>query len=227
MKTINLLPQWYTQQAHRNRRMRMHIVAMICLGGLMYGATQIGGRVRDADFKQRDDLARQLESIPDLSAELRVAQADLHRLEERQLARKELGHTVPMSKVIQQLQNHMSPGMALSNVSIDVRSEPIKGTGFVGDPHNPPKYHDVARVNVQGIAPTDRRITDFIDDISLNPLFAGVTLDFTRGSMLQNYPVRKFELQMDMDLERLTTGDAGDAVASAESSESAAGVSHE
>ena len=58
-----------------------------------------------------------------------------------------------MSAVVQQLRNEMTAGMALSNVAIDVRSEPLKGSGFVGDPHNPPKYHEVAHLNILGIAP--------------------------------------------------------------------------
>ena len=42
-----------------------------------------------------------------------------------------------------------------------------------------------------------------------------MTLDFTRTSNLQNYSVRKFQLQLDMDLEGLTTEDIVDAVATA------------
>jgi hypothetical protein len=215
MKTVNLLPEWYVLQGRRQKQMRIHIAVMVILGAGMCGATWLGRQMRDADFAKRDRLAAQLESIADPAKELKSAEADLHRLEELRLARKELGHTVPMSKVLRQLRNHMTPGMALSNVAIDVRSEPVKGTGFVGDPHNPPKYHDVAHLNVLGIAPDDKKITAFIEEISRNPLFAGVTLDFTRTSTLQNYPVRKFELQLDMDLERLKTEDPGDAVATA------------
>ena len=110
-----------------------------------------------------------------------------------------------MSAVIQQLQNDMTPGMALSNVLIDVRSEPVKGCGFVGDTRNPPRYHDVAHLTVIGMAPDDRQVAQLIDSVSKNPLFADVTLDFTRTGALHNYPVRKFEIQLAMDLEPLTT----------------------
>jgi len=215
MKTVNLLPQWYVMQGHRQKLLRLHVAVMVLMGAGMCGASWLGRQKLAAREAQRDRLALQLQSIADPTAEFLAAEADLHRLEELRLARKELGNTVPMSAVVQQLRNEMTPGMALSNVSIDVRSEPVKGSGFVGDPRNPPKYHDVAHLNILGIAPNDKQITQFIEVVSRNPLFAGVTLDFTRTSTLQSYSVRKFQIQLDMDLERLTTEDAGDRVATA------------
>jgi hypothetical protein len=217
MKTVNLLPQWYVQQRHRQKLLRVHVVIMLIMGAGMCGATWFGRQMRAAEMGKRDALARVLEKTPNPETELNQARAESRRLEELLLARKELGNTVPMSKVVQQLRNEMTPGMALSNIAIDVRSEPMKGSGFVGDPHNPPRYHDVAHLNVLGIAPNDRQITQFIEEISVNPLFTGVTLDFTRTSRLVEYSVRKFEIQLDMDLERLTTVDAGTAVVSADS----------
>ena len=214
MKTVNLLPQWYVLRLHRQKILRVHVVVMILLGVGLYGATWLGRQMLAADVQRRDQFAAQLGLVPNPERQLRQAQADLRRLEELRLARKELGNTVPMSAVIQQLRNEMTPGMALSSVNIDVRSEPVKGSGFVGDPHNPPKYRDVAHLTILGIAPNDRQITQFIEEISGNPLFAGVTLDFTRTVRLQEYSVRKFEIQLDMDLERLTMEDSG-AVASA------------
>ena len=54
-------------------------------------------------------------------AQLAKYQNELKSLQEKRLTRKELGNPVPMSAVIQQLQNSMSPGMALSDVSIETR----------------------------------------------------------------------------------------------------------
>jgi hypothetical protein len=215
MKTVNLLPQWYLQQSRGRKLLRLHVVAMVLIASGMWSISWLGRQKLARDEAKRDGLAKQVESLPDAEAELRAAEADLHRLEELRLARKELGNTVPMSAVVQQLRNEMTAGMALSNVAIDVRSEPVKGSGFVGDPHNPPKYHEVAHLNILGIAPNDRQITQFIEEISVNPLFAGVTLDFTRTSTLKDYSVRKFQIQLDMDLERLTTEDISEPVATA------------
>jgi Tfp pilus assembly protein PilN len=213
MKTVNLLPGWYRQQKRRQRNMRFHAVAMVLLGAAMVGSTVAGRRELRAMNQRRDALAVTLHKIDDPTTRLRQASADLRRLEELRLARQELGNTVPMSAVIQQLQNDMTRGMALSNLSVEVRSEPIKGSGVVGDPKNPPRYRDVAHLSITGIAPDEGRIAAFIDNLSRNPLFADIMLDYTRTGELQRYLVRRFEIQLSMDLERLTSAAPDSAVA--------------
>src|SRR4051794_22076350 len=97
MKTGNLLPQGDVMQGHRQKLMRVHIAAMVLLGTAMYSVSWLGRQKLIADEARRDGLARQLEALPDPETDLRSAEADLHRLEELRLARKELGNTVPMS----------------------------------------------------------------------------------------------------------------------------------
>jgi Tfp pilus assembly protein PilN len=214
MKTVNLLPQWYRQQRRRQSHMRLHALVMMFIGGLMVGATFLGRRELAAMNQRRDALAVTFKAIPDSSAQLTQLKAELHRLEDLRLARQELGNTIPMSAVVQQLQNDMTRGMAFSNVTVDVRPEPIRGSGVVGDMKNPPRYHDVAHLSVVGIAPNDVQIARYIDCISRNPLFADVTLDYTRTGEQQRRVVRKFDIQLNMDLERLLSV-APDTVAAA------------
>jgi hypothetical protein len=215
MKTANLLPAWYLQQQRRQRYFRLHIGAMVLLGAAMIAAS-VYGRERLAVIEhQRDALAAQSANVPDPEPALRHEQADLQRLEDLRQARKELGNTVPMSAVIQQLQNDMTDGMALSNVSVDVRAEPVPGSGMIGDQRNPPRYRDVAHLSVIGIAPVDKMITTFIDRLSKNPLFTDVALDYTRSAQLQGYGVRKFEIQLSMDLDKLSAIDSSDVANSA------------
>ena len=94
--------------------------------------------------------------------------------------------------------------MALSRVYLEVRPDPIKGSGLA-DSQKPTRLHDVAYLSVEGIAPNDVQITKFWEKLATNPLFSDVNLDFTRAGTLQTYVVRRFELKMKMDLERLTT----------------------
>jgi Tfp pilus assembly protein PilN len=214
MKTVNLLPAWYRQQQRRQNNMRLHAVVMVLIGGLMVAATFVGRRELTAMNQRRDALAAAYQATPDPSAQLAQIKTELHRLEDLRLARQELGNTIPMSAVVQQLQNDMTKGMALSNVNVEVRPEPVRGSGLVGDMKNPPRYHDVAHLSVVGIAPNDVQIARYIDCISKNPLFADVTLDYTRTGEQQRRVVRKFDIQLNMDLERLTSV-APDAVAAA------------
>jgi hypothetical protein len=109
--------------------------------------------------------------------------------------------------VIQQLQNGLTPGMALSHLEIVVRPEPVKGSGMVGDSRNPPRYRDEAHMTVVGIAPPPDNMfaVQFYNNIVKNPLFSDVTLDYTKSAILQGYPLRTFEIQLTMDLDKLST----------------------
>jgi len=207
MKTINLLPAWYLQQQRHKKSLRLQGGAMILLGAVMFGAALLGRRHLAGLETQSAQLAARLGEIDDPGPELQRQQANLRRLEELKLAHRELGKPIPYSKVIQQVQNAMTAGMALSNVGIDVHSDPVKGSGFVGDPHNPPRYHDMARISIVGIAPQNEQISHFLGKVSGNPLFTDVTLDYTRAGTLEGFSVLKFEIQMSMDLERLTAQD--------------------
>jgi hypothetical protein len=205
MKTVNLLPAWYLKQRRRQRHLRLHALAMLLIGAAMIGTAFFARQRLVAINQAREQLARQLAQVPDPDAELRREKADLRRLQDLRLARQELGPTVPMSAVLQQLQNDVATGIAFSNVSLDVRSDPVKGSGVVGDAQKPPRYHNVAHVCVQGVAPNEIQITQLVQRISRNPLFGGVTLDFIRSATLQGYTVRRFQIQLSMEMERLPT----------------------
>jgi len=204
MKTVNLLPAWYLKQGRRQRNLRVHAVAMVLIGAAMVTAIFVGRQRLALLNQQRDQLAARMTQVGDPEVELRAKKMELRNLKDLSLARQELGPTIPMSAVVQQLQNAMTPGMALSNVTLDVRRDPIKGSGVVGDTHAPPRYHDVAHICVLGIAPEERHITRLVQSVSRNPLFDDVTLDYIRTGTLQGYSVRRFEIQLSMDMEKLS-----------------------
>lgn len=205
LKTVNLLPAWYRKELRQRRRLRLQVVLMLALGAGLLTWMHFAHQRLKVLRGEVASLQTQVRMAPEQGAAIEAARADLARLAHRQLAYRELGHTVPMSKVIQQVVNDMAPGMSLSKLFLDVRSEAIKGSGFVGDPNNPPKYHDVARITVVGVAPNDTLIAQLVGKLSANPLFDNVSLNFTHREVLRDYLVRRFEINMTMDMDRLAT----------------------
>jgi Tfp pilus assembly protein PilN len=208
MKTVNLLPAWYLNQRRQKRRTQMHVVAMIALAGALAAANVVCVRQVEDLQGQHGALEARLGALPDEENLVKTRQAELGRLENIQLAYQELGSPVPMSAVIQQIQNDMSPGMALSQVTIEVQPEAVKGSGFVGDASAPPKFHDVARLTVVGVSPDDEKMVRLIQKLSANPLFTDVSLNYARNEAIREYAVRRFEIHMQMDVEQLGTEDA-------------------
>lgn len=200
MKTVNLLPQWYLQQQRDRASLHFRLALMSLLLAAM-GVWHVLSYQKISILEdRRNELARQGEIVRNLDRDLRLADGEIRRLDNLQLAYRDLGNTIPMSALLQQLPNNMTPGMALSRIHIDVRPDPQRNA----KPEAKAVFHNVARITVVGIAPNDVLIAQLIGKISSNPLFCDVTLNYTRTETVRDYSVRRFEIQMQMDLDRLT-----------------------
>ena len=70
MKTVNLLPQWYVLQGHRQKLLRLHVAVMVLMGTGMCSAAWLGRQKLAADQSKRDRLVQQLDAIPDVEKDL-------------------------------------------------------------------------------------------------------------------------------------------------------------
>ena len=207
MKTVNFLPDWYRQQQRQGRNLRVHIGVMILLGVAVFGARFVGsGHIAKLAVAQAQ-LAQQEKLVGDPTSQLEAKQAELKRLENIQLAYQELGNTIPMSAVVQQILNDMTLGMALSHVNIEVHLEAVKGSGILGDVRHRTRTHNVAHIVFVGVAPNDVQIAQLVGKISSNPLFSEISLNYTHTELLSDRSIRRFEIQMSMDLDRLAVDD--------------------
>jgi hypothetical protein len=203
-KTVNLLPAWYRRELLQRKRLRSYLGGMLVLGAALVVTAQVSkahlGKVR----AEHATLEARAGVIKDVAPEIEDIRAELDRLGERQRACRELGPTVPVSKLAQQIFNTMTEGMSLARLSVEVRNEAFKGTGNVGDKQNPPRYHDVAHLVVVGVAPADAPVNAMFSKLSDNALFSDVSMTYLRREFLNDYEVRRFELQMTVDLDRLS-----------------------
>lgn len=202
MKRVNLLPAWYIRQQHERSRLRVRFTLLVC--GMLTLVAWIGfQKSHMASLERRQAmLLAQLNELHHVDADLAAAKSELNKAEVLRAAYHELGPTVPMSALLQQVQNDLEPGMMLSRVSIDVRDESPRQVGPV-DVKSRPKPRPIARVTAVGFAPNDVLIANVIGRYSANPLLSEVTLNYSRPEVVQDYAVRRFEIQMVIDLSRL------------------------
>jgi hypothetical protein len=203
-KTVNLLPAWYRRELLQRKRLRTYLGAMLVLGAALVVTAQVSKAHLAKVRAEHATLAGRASVVKDVTPEIEEIRGELERLGERQRACRELGPTVPVSKLAQQIFNNMSEGMSLSRLSVEVRNEAVKGTGNVGDKQNPPRYHDVAHLVVVGVAPVDAPVNAMFARLSDNVLFSDVSMTYLRREILKDYEVRRFELQMTVDLDRLS-----------------------
>lgn len=207
MNKVNLLPDWYLAQQNQKRLLvwRLGLLSLVALAMLGWTASE---RTRVAALQLQDQA---LIATPDASStEFKPLQAQretqIRFLLNQQLAYHDVGNTIPMSAVIQQVINNLTPGMALSRSAIDVRSEPYKNSNEHAAAGNTPvKFHEVAHYVFVGVAPNDLVIAQLIDRLQKNPLMADLTLNYARSEILRDSSVRRFEIHLSIDLERLST----------------------
>jgi Tfp pilus assembly protein PilN len=203
LKTVNLLPEWYRKELRQRKRLRRNLGLFVALGAVLAAGAHFSQLHLASVRAQHATLKAHAASVQDLTPVIAAMKADNDRLQDRKEACKELGAAVPMSKLMQQIFNEMPAGTAISRFSIEVKSEAIKGTGFVGDRQNPPKFHDVAHLIVVGVAKDDTQANTLFSELSKNPLFTEVTMPYLRREIVMGYEARRFELQLVMDLDRL------------------------
>ncbi len=109
-KRVNLLPEWYRREDRQRKHLRVHLGLMIVLGAVMVAARQAGEIHLGGLKRENAELQAQAKFVRDLAPQLEEKTAELERLTARQLACRELGATVPMSTLIQQILNDAGTG---------------------------------------------------------------------------------------------------------------------
>ncbi len=208
MKKVNLLPAWYIKQKHERSRLRVRVALLFC-GVLTLAAWITFQKSHIAMLQARyDTLTKQAAELHRVDGDLAAARQDLAQAESLRAAYRELGPTVPMSTLLQQIHNDMEKGMALSRVSVDIREETPRRAGPIDTRAPQPKPRPMARIVAIGLSPNDVGIATLIGRLSNNPLFSEVTLNYSRAEVVQDYSARRFEIQMVMDLSRLHAEDS-------------------
>lgn len=208
MNKVNLLPDWYLQQQLLKRKLwlRSALLIMVAAGMAIWTWTE---KIRVRQLTQQFEVLAYTpdSTLQDTHTSLLKKEGEIRQLHNLQLAYHDIGNTIPMSALVQQIQNNLTPGMALSRVAIDVRNEPVKSASDANNTptitNTPPKMHEVAHITVLGIAPNGVVIAQMIDRLQTNPLIGDLVLNFARNEILRDYTVRRFEIQMTVDLDRL------------------------
>lgn len=211
MKLVNLLPDWYLEKKRERAATRRGIALLIALAAV--GALEFHVLRQRNAREAAELLSARRQGLDILVGDFRPAlasqQARIQRLQNMQAAFRDVGNTVPMSAVLQQIQNNLTPGMALSRAFIEVRQETVKQNGAAAvDPNAKPRLHDVAHFTVVGVAPNDVLIAQLIGKLSNNPIFSDISLNFTRTELVSDFSVRRFEIQMTIELDRLAAEQA-------------------
>ncbi len=205
MREMEFLPAWYPRLARRKRMVVLQVyMSLLILLGLGVWMVQFHRNVA-ADRRR----------LTQLNGQLQDTQQVLHKLDElekldRQLRVQEevvekIGLHVEVTRMMNALDAAMSNDMSLLNLGLEVAEEqkqitaaPANLAALVSGGAVP--VNRVLKVKVQGVAPTDVELANFLAKLGNNTLFEKVAMNYTRELSQNGHLMREFEISFSVNL---------------------------
>jgi len=211
-ENMSFLPEDYLEKkiVRRTNVIFISLFAVVLTAVL---ATDFVGRRQTTDISQEkatvaselEDKRRQFEQIEELKAK-----EDLMKRKANVTAA--LRDRVLRSSIFAELINHMPATLSLTDLSLETkatkRAAPSRTAiqretlrqAATGQGEVSVTPTDVALV-LEGVAPTDLEISEYIGSINAHPLFHGVALQFVEEKRVGEDVMRKFRIEMMLDPE--------------------------
>jgi Tfp pilus assembly protein PilN len=220
---INFLPKSFmVQQARKKRVVReIGLVAVVVMAMGVWLLVS-GAKVRDLRDTARD-LKSQAESLSRQVGELDRMRADRERLIHQVRIQRELGQPVSHSAVITALSHELPDAVTMTRLSMRTRRPaPSKAAAQKPDDRKrrdapaPPKESDLIRIEIDGCAPDDVSVANFVGRLSEYPLFTNVKMIQSRATTVgDRVEAREFRIELEVPLDRDYQTEPSQEVASA------------
>jgi Tfp pilus assembly protein PilN len=204
MREVEFLPDWYPKVRQRRRMVALQAwITLILVAGL--GLWMI--------LVQQNVHARE-KTLKGLTTDLEQTETQLHRLEDllalqRQLGQQDqifikIGRPMEATRVMSALAEMMPRDMALLQLSLDSEEAP-KVTGKLAAKAAADKKNmeSSLKFRMQGVAPTDVDLAEFIAKLTGKPFFKQVELMYSHERQDSGRVMREFEIAFVMDLSGL------------------------
>ena len=228
MSQVNFLADTFIREQTRKARASSEValIAVVVLAIVGWGVMS---------WQEMKDLKGQVRIRQDESAALHEQAAQFTRLSgqcrdlQRQAAlQQELALPVNVTGVIATIGSLAPDSLTLANMSITSSpprpTKTVKGKELSSKAQSKLKASRAAsarnrkmRIELSGICPTDRDITDFVGDLTGHQLFSSVKLLHSKSDNIRGAAARQFRIEITVPLDRLyvPTDEAGKEVADA------------
>ncbi len=209
MRELEFLPAWYPQTRARRRMVVLQTqLTLVLAGGLALWGMLV----------HRNTMAAAALLI-DANGQVHQTQNQLHVLEDQLSVKKQLllqrqivgklGLPVEMSRMLATLDDRMPRQMSLTDVSLMTEEQAravintpaaalAAGRGDTVDRR--------LRVRLQGVAPTDTDVANFLAGLTNVPFFDSVAMNYSRDKLDDGHLMREFEITFSVDLNQQWSG---------------------
>jgi len=205
---LDLLPQSCREAFLKRRARRRWIVAYVGVLALVVVGHSGASMVFDRVDTRRDALREKVEDRLYQNEEASALLAEIRELEGRLTRYNDLAWPVRMSEVIGSIGGVTPEGATLTALTLSPRTDRVRIPAQNGKPASERVEHRLM-VEMQGVAVDDLTVARVVSGLDESPLFASVSVDFTRQRNIDGVDAREFRLQAEIDLDtRYTFVDA-------------------
>jgi Tfp pilus assembly protein PilN len=202
MRELEFLPEWYPQSRRRKRIVLLQGYMTLLL------AAGLGVWLLLAHRNTRTTAA----ALTSIETQLSQTHQEMHQLEEqvalknqlliqRQIVEK-LGLPVEMSRLLYSLDKNLPPQMSLTDLSFDTQ-EQLKVANTLASARVATQGDNIDRrlhVRLDGIAPNDNDVANFLTGLARIPFFDDVAMNYTRDRTDNGHVMRDFEVTFSVNL---------------------------
>jgi Tfp pilus assembly protein PilN len=208
MRELEFLPEWYPQSRRRKRIVLLQgYMTLLLAAGLIVWLL----------LAHRNTQAK-VAALAGINSQILQAHQEMHQLEEqvglkgqllvqRQIVDK-LGMPVEMSALLDAIGDTLTPQMGVTSLSFDTQ-EQLKVSTSLAAAHMGTQGDNIDRrlhVRVDGVAPSDNDVANFLTGLSRVPFFDDVAMSYCRDQTENGHIMRDFEVTFSVNLNQESGG---------------------
>ncbi|HEV8377537.1 MAG TPA: PilN domain-containing protein [Tepidisphaeraceae bacterium] len=203
MREVEFLPQWYSQFLRRRRTVFfqtwMTIGVALGLGLWMFLAER---NQRNAETVL-DTLAGQIQQTSTQLQQMERLEMLRRQLRQQAEVLTKLGIHVEAGRLITKLSESTPPSVSFLSLNIDTDEIPVQLSAAerasLKEGSRPPIDRRL-RVRLQGVAPTDLELAQFLTDVNQASFFERPALTYVRERRESGHVLREFEVTFSINL---------------------------
>jgi len=203
---VNFVPEWYVAQRQRRaslRRQAMLMIVMLAGMGVLFGLT----RQKVVGLKQyHQSLTAQLNAAEFQLTEVAKLQQARASLSDQMKIYREIARPLTHGQMISTLAALTPESVFLSGVNgetrIEERRRVIPAGGENGRDKTVIDRVETIFVDLEGVAPSNVEIANYIGRLAGSNLFRNVKMEFSRSGEIDDALTREFRISMEVPLDR-------------------------
>jgi Tfp pilus assembly protein PilN len=202
MRELEFLPEWYPQSRRRKRIVLLlgYLTLLVAAGlGVWFMLARRDIRARAAVLEgAQKQLAQTHQEMHQLEEQMALKN---QLLVQRQIVEK-LGLPVEMSRLLQALDEKLPSQMSLTDLAFDTH-EQLKVANTLAAARVATQGDNIDRrlhIRLDGIAPTDDDVANFLTGLSRVPFFDDVAMNYSRDRTDNGHVMRDFEVTFSVNL---------------------------